>query len=379
MAPANSTWGKRPAKPYDGFPLRWHATGYWCKKIRGKLHYFGPRYGTWQEALEEYQRDRDDLHAGRKPRDRDDNAATVRYLCNAFLTDRKHRLEAGELTQRSFNDYHTTCQRLVDEFGAGRRVDDLKPAEFLELRSKLAEGWAPTTLGNEIQRIRVVFNFAFDAQLIDTPIRYGPSFKKPSRRVIRQYRQGKGKRLFSADQIRDLIDIAPTQIRAMILLGVNCGLGNRDIGLLEKRHIVDGWLDYPRPKTTVERRCPLWPETIVALRLVEKERNGHGPDHLIFATRHARPWSTDSKADPIAREFGKLLKVLDIYRPGLSFYALRHTFETIAGEAKDQVAVDAIMGHERSDMASVYREAISDERLEAVADHVRSWLFGEAG
>ncbi len=26
-------------------------------------------------------------------------------------------------------------------------------------------------------------------------------------------------------------------------------------------------------------------------------------------------------------------------------------------------------------MASVYRERISDERLKAVADHVRKWLF----
>jgi len=60
-----------------------------------------------------------------------------------------------------------------------------------------------------------------------------------------------------------------------------------------------------------------------------------------------------------------------------NFYALRHTFETIGGEAKDQVAVDYIMGHARDDMASVYRERISDERLKAITDHVRQWLFGE--
>jgi integrase len=71
----------------------------------------------------------------------------------------------------------------------------------------------------------------------------------------------------------------------------------------------------------------------------------------------------------------RLLKKVGVHRPGINFYALRHTFETIGGEARDQVAVDHIMGHVRDDMASVYRERISDEQLRTVTDHVRAWLF----
>ena len=37
-----------------------------------------------------------------------------------------------------------------------------------------------------------------------------------------------------------------------------------------------------------------------------------------------------------------------------------------------------IMGHEVAHMSSVYREGIDDERLRAVAEHVRNWLFGPA-
>ena len=31
----------RPQKPYDGFPLTAHPSGVWCKRIRGRLYYFG--------------------------------------------------------------------------------------------------------------------------------------------------------------------------------------------------------------------------------------------------------------------------------------------------------------------------------------------------
>jgi integrase len=81
---------------------------------------------------------------------------------------------------------------------------------------------------------------------------------------------------------------------------------------------------------------------------------------------------------PISKETAKLLKALGINgRKGLGFYTLRHTFRTIADEAKDQPAADYIMGHEVPHMSSVYRETISDVRLRAVVDHVRTWLFAE--
>jgi integrase len=82
--------------------------------------------------------------------------------------------------------------------------------------------------------------------------------------------------------------------------------------------------------------------------------------------------------DSISQEMRKRIKELSL-KGGRNFYALRHTFETIGGEAKDQIAVDAIMGHVRDDMASLYRERISDDRLRAVVQHVRNWLFGETG
>ena len=40
--PMSKSNRKRSArKPSTGFPLTRHPRGYWCKKVRGKLHYFG--------------------------------------------------------------------------------------------------------------------------------------------------------------------------------------------------------------------------------------------------------------------------------------------------------------------------------------------------
>ena len=186
--------------------------------------------------------------------------------------------------------------------------------------------------------------------------------------------------MFEAAELRTLLNKSGTQLKAMLLLGINVGLGNSDVGQLEFRHVdlKTAWLDYPRPKTGVLRRGPLWPETVKALREAIAVRPDPKNDihrELVFVTKQGLSWCKFTSDNPISKEMAKLLKELKLHQPGLNFYALRHTFETVAGESRDQVAVDHIMGHARDDMASVYRERISDERLKAVSDHVRRWLF----
>ena len=65
-----------------------------------------------------------------------------------------------------------------------------------------------------------------------------------------------------------------------------------------------------------------------------------------------------------------------IHRDHLGFYALRHTFRTVADATKDFPAIRLIMGHADQSIDDVYREGIEDSRLVAVTDHVRQWLFG---
>ncbi|MFH1923060.1 MAG: hypothetical protein ABIP48_24615, partial [Planctomycetota bacterium] len=77
-------------------------------------------------------------------------------------------------------------------------------------------------------------------------------------------------------------------------------------------------------------------------------------------------------------QFRGLLKSLGLYRPGVGHYSLRHVFRTVADETLDFPAVNLVMGHVDRTMGATYRERIDDDRLVAVTEHVRGWLFDQA-
>lgn len=384
---ASSSRGKsrkpqKPGKPNPKYPLFAHQNGQWAKKIKGKLHYFG----LWNDpvgALKKYEHEKEALEAGRDPEEQTGDL-TVKELCNKYLVARQPDVDSGELKKRTWEDYHQAGKLCIEHFGKDRAVKKIRPEDFRGFRTKLSQKWKSlTTLNNVIQRVRVIFKFAFDDGLIDTPVRYGQGFKRPSQKTRRIERAKKGEKLFGADEIRKLIGAASPAMQAMIYLGINAGLGNADCGHLPSNAI--DWeksiLDFPRPKTGIPRRAALWPETILAIRdAIAIRPNPKDPanDGLVFITKYGLSWAKETADQTLAKEFGKLLRTLGINgRVGLGFYTLRHTFRTVADESKDQPCVDHIMGHEVPGMSSIYRERISDERLKAVSDYVRNWLFGE--
>ena len=155
-------------------------------------------------------------------------------------------------------EYKAATDRLVATFGKTRLVDDLAADDFEALRDAMAKQWGPVRLGNEIQKVRTVFKYGFEAGLIDKPVRYGPQFKKPSAGVLRRHRAKNGERMLEAEEVRRLLHKAGPQLKAMLLLGVNAGFGNHDIATLplSALDLDAGWVNYPRPKTGIPRRCP---------------------------------------------------------------------------------------------------------------------------
>ncbi len=370
-------------KKSDRFPLWLHPSGQWAKKVKGRTCYFGT---DRDKALKRYAAEREDLEAGRRPRQAP-GSVTMAGLANTFLTSKRETVDSGELTAAQWSEYHRTCETLVGSFGRERSVSDIRPEDFRKLRAKAAKRLGPFALAKLIQMSKTVFAFAFRSELIAVPIRYGDEFDKPTRRVMRLER-AKTVRLISAADAWKLLDTAGPQLRAMILLGLNGGYGQKDCSDLQRAALErrPGWLDAARQKTGVGRRCPLWPETIEALDAVHIDRpDAIDPDDsgCVFLTTFGRRWvryndhGTEKRGvriDAVALELKKAAKRAQVAMPG-GFYVLRHVFRTNADGAKDGPAIDAIMGHVDESMGATYRESIGDDRLEAVTNHVRAWLL----
>lgn len=338
-------------------------------------------------------------------RDPTSRGPTLRDLANHYLTAKQRRLEAGELGLRAFDEAHRACRELLECLGRDTPVDAVRPDDFARLRQALAARLGPVALGNAVSRVRSVFRHGLECGLTDRPARFGPEFRKPPRRTVRLARRTRGKLMFSAAELRTVLAAAGPQMRAMVLLGINCGLGNTDIGSLRWSDLdLDACrLEFPRPKTGIARRATLWEETANSLRALRGPRytrvrrdgpgaSGTAANPPVFLTKYGHPWvrveppgprslgrSRAVVKDAVAGEFGKLLRSLGLERDRRGFYALRHTFRTVADEVPDRRAVDLVMGHEDGgDISTAYVERIADSRLEAVARHVRAWL-GDLG
>ena len=356
----------------------------WCKKWKGKPYYFG---ADKAKAEERYRAEWDDIINGRARR-QDANALTVADLCNEFLTARRDRVDSGELSPRSWNEYHLAAERIVDTFGKARAVVDLRPADFGKLRATVAKRLGPVALTKFITLTKTILAFAYNAELIPAPVRYGDEFDKPPKRVMRLERHVKGARLMAAADVWKLLDRAGPQLRCMILLGLNAGYTQKDCADLQRESLTQrpGWLDAPRGKSGIGRTAALWPETVAALADVERMRpapKDPADDGCVFVTKHGHRWvryhdqgegKRGLNLDAVALEFRKLCKAAGVtVRGGPAIF--RHVFRTVADEVKDQPAAMLVMGHADASISGYYREIIGDDRVRAVTSHVRAWLL----
>ncbi len=376
MAVSNAT---APIKPWQH-----KASKLWCIKRRGKRYYLGR---TPEQAIERYLKFRKRIELGLKiPEiDRDsemDDLMTVKQLCNRFLTHQESRVRSKELSQRSFNDYLATCKAFCEHIGELSLVEELRSADFLSYRESVLKRKNIVGTGNEVTRVKTVFKWGFENDVLATPVKFGASFCRPSKKAIREHRYRQGAKLLTPEEIWLLTDEMGLHYRAMVLLGINCGFGNSDCNqlLIEEVNFNDGLVCGLRPKTAVLRYATLWPITIDALKLSWSRRAKPAKntlkDRFFLRSDGSELIPGDTEKNIVTKRTTATMQRLKIHEQGKSFYWLRHTFRTIADQIGDDVAIGWVMGHVDDRTAKNYIHDAPHGRIQKVTDHVWNWLEG---
>ena len=227
-----------------------------------------------------------------------------------------------------------------------------------------------------------VFKYGTNNGLIETQFDSAPRSSDRGKRILRA---GPAKR---PDDVRsggiaDDHRHCRSTAKAMILLGINCGFGNSDVGKLPNQRWTSDADGFISPaENSVDRRCPLWPETIAAIqgcncrsdrrqRIAESRQVGI--HHEVWRAV-GEGYSRQSGRQGISQAAGRH-KAASTGPRVLSLAAhLRDDRRRVAGPGGGR----SHHGPRRQSMAAVYRERISDERLQAVVNHVQEWLFAES-
>ena len=362
MAKSNS---KRKTRS-DKFPLTLHKTGQYCKKIKGKIYYFGTNK---KDAINRYLEQAAYLHAGKVPRPKSPGQTlSIKTLCNLYLDHQESRSVIGEIKLRHLYDQTSLLKDFVKFIGPNRVVSDISTVDLQNYRKKLIKsGKAPNTINNRIATVKAMYNWAVDNEIID---------HSPRLRAVKKITPKKvDKPTFTIDQIQALLENANIQMKAMIWLGLNCGFGCTDCAELKWKNVnlKSGRVLFPRGKTGIERNLPLWPETVQALKQIPKQ------GELVFYTRRGNEWvratiskkkngnEKYTKEDAVTKEFSKLMKKAKIQKPyGVGFYTLRRTAATLTARSRDPFAVQRLLGHADLKMATTYVQDVSEQTDRAI-------------
>jgi len=359
----------------DKFPLTFHPTGQYCKKIRGKIYYFG---SDKKKATQRYLDQSTYLHGCQnnlqQQKPTGDNM-TLKQLCDMYLKYQYSKLQANGLTASHHNEQIGSLNRLMVFLGQNIDVNKISTLDLQNYKRKIQKSRVSVCrLNLHISIMKALFHWARKNDVLVNI----PNIDAVSRGKIVHHE----KFTFDSEQINELLSAADTKMRTMIWLGLNCGFGCTDCSELKwsDLDLVNARVKLPRRKTGIFRDLPLWPETVESLEKIPKTGN------LVFYTCRGNPYiqtllKTDGNGNgkyttinTITTKFSRLIKKSGLDVPkGTGFYTLRRTAATIAARSGDPFAVQRLLGHADLQMATRYVQNVS-EQTDRVIENSRAYL-----
>ena len=208
----------------DTFPLTLHPTGQYCKKINGKIYYFGTNK---KQALKRYLDQATYLHgypcAATKG---SDGSMPLRQLCDLYLGYQHARVRAGAITGRHYADQVKSLNKLMSFLGKGRRIRTISTLDLQNYKRQLQNAHSTAQRPNShIGTMKAMFHWARRNDILERI----PNVDTISKdRIVHRQRY-----TFDSNEITKLLSRANVQMRAMIWLGLNCGFGCMDCAQLK--------------------------------------------------------------------------------------------------------------------------------------------------
>jgi len=230
-----------------------------------------------------------------------------------------------------------------------KRIDKIKPSQLARWQNKLLESLSSKT----VKGIRTIFRTIFEDAMRDEIILRNPFalVKSPKQKEVIE------KKPFSVEEIYQILDYVPEQIRAFFAIGFFTGMRTGEIIALRWSH-VDFEAGMIHVRKSIRQGIEGPPKTKNSIRDIEiidalmpylkKHREIVLNDSIyLFETYLGKPFTT---CDKISYWYWKpTLKQLGI--PYRNLYQMRHTFASMMiANGEDILWVSQMLGHKDSSM-----------------------------
>jgi site-specific recombinase XerD len=145
---------------------------------------------------------------------------SLRSLCNIYLQHQQAKAASAEITIRHHADQISCLKKFMSFIGQHRKINEISTIDLQSYKRKLKRAYnSACRINLNISIMKAMFHWTRKNDILD----YIPNIDAISSvKTIHKQRH-----VFTSEEIHRLFDLADVQMKAMIWLGLNCGVRPR--------------------------------------------------------------------------------------------------------------------------------------------------------
>lgn len=267
------------------------------------------------------------------------------------------------LAPSSQRNYSIYIDRLEERFAkvSLKAISDRKfRGEFLSWRDEIArESQSTAELLTRV--MKVVLRFGEDRVMLSS---------NPLQGVERLKFKDHSSNVFTAQQIKRLIEVSPKELIWAIKLALLTGQRQGDLIRLKWTDIANGALRLCQQKTKADVTIPIGASLAALLSEIPRRAE------TILTSTHGKPWCSDGSS--LRQAWARAMVAAKLHKTGLRFHDLRGTAITcLADMGCNEIQIAAMTGHEIEHVSRIlkaYLKRTPQQTQAAVKSLELSWI-----